>query len=126
MKWNKTQKGIALALLSIMVVVLVYGSAYLYLREAKTFSQNRQGAWVVYLYGESFVRQYALDEPARRLFAHAVKMGDRSFYAGFEGENGPGWFCVYREPGARIYRVFRLAELVENRVRFSGMNTAPG
>lgn len=105
-------------LLAITVILIVgYVTTYLSLRRTETFSL--QGEWVIYFYKKSFVRQYALDKQSRLKLKKAIERGDTSFYVGHEGDVGKDWFCVYRKPGTKIFRIFGLAESIENAIRFS-------
>lgn len=103
-------------ILSVIILSLVFLYAAAYLTARKTVLSDDDGMWVVYFYNKSYVRQYALDADARELFKLTMKTGTRSFFGGYEGDTGTDWFCVYIEPGSRYYRIFRLAEEIENLV----------
>jgi hypothetical protein len=103
--------------LGITVIIFIFlGSVYtgLFVSLRRAEILDLQGRWMLYFYNDAFVRQYAVDDQARLLFSNAVAAGDRSFFAGKEGATGKNWFCVYRKPGTMSYRIFRLAEEIEN------------
>ena len=97
-------------------IVVFLGAAYagLFVSLRRVEILDLQGRWMLYFYSNDYVRQYAVDDQARLLFSNAVAAGDRSFFAGKEGATGKDWFCVYRKPGTAYYRLFRLAEEIEN------------
>ena len=112
----KNKKTIIISVV-VVILLLAYITTYISLRRTETFSL--QGEWVIYFYKKSFVRQYALNKQSRLKLMKAIKRGDTSFYAGHEGDVGENWFCVYRKPGTKIYRIFALAENIENAIRFN-------
>ncbi len=97
-----------------LVFLLIYTGAYLSLRKVD-FIGGRDH-WAVYFYGDGYVRQYALNKTAILLLKKSVRKGDTSYLADHDGTTGDNWFCVYRKPGTQIYRIFRLAEAVENQI----------
>lgn len=103
------------------ILLIGYAATYVSLRRTEPFSL--QGEWVIYYYKKSFVRQYALDKQSLLKLKKAIKRGDTSFFVGHEGDVGEDWFCVYRKPGTKIFRIFGLAERIENAVRFNQENT---
>ncbi len=105
-------KGLIISASIFILLSGIYIGSYLSLREVKIF--DRQGYWIIYFYGDAFVRQYAVDDQAQQLFKKAVKSGDRSFFRGNEGATGQDWFCVYRKPDTKLYRLYRLIEEIEN------------
>ena len=117
-------KGLITSAFVFVLLAVIYVGSYLSLREVKTF--ERQGYWIIYLYGDSFVRQYAIDDQAKLLFKRAIDSGDKSFFAGKEGDTGQDWFCVYRKPDTRYYRLFRTIEEIENFIRTTSPNDESG
>ncbi len=111
------KKIIKISVLFIFILVIAYITSYLSLRRTETF--NQQGSWVIYFYDKSFVRQYALDERSKMSFKNAIERGDTSFFVGHEGDVGEDWFCVYRKSNTKFYRLFGLAEQIENLIKFS-------
>jgi len=109
-------KFLKISIVVVCIILLGYVSAYLSLRKIKSYDQ--QGSWVIYFYGKSFVRQYALDKESKMLLKGAIIRGDTSFFVGHEGDVGEDWFCVYRKPNTKYYRIFRLAENIENGIKF--------
>ena len=105
-----------ISIIVLCIILLAYVSAFLSLRRTEPFDQ--QGFWVIYYYGKSFVRQYALDNKSKLLLKKAISRGDTSFFVGYEGEVGDDWFCVYRKLNTKFYRIFRLAENIENAIKF--------
>lgn len=95
-------------------LIFIYAITYLTSRNAVLSADD--GIWAVYFYNKSYIRQYALDTSARELFRLTMKTGTRSYLGGYEGDTGTNWFCVYIKPGTAYYRIFRLAEEIENRV----------
>lgn len=108
------QKILKIIVSIIVLIIVVYAVSYLSLRKVKTL--DRQGNWVIYFYGDAYVRQYAIDKQAQVQFSRAVERGNKPYLVGHEGDEGKNWFCVYRKPNTKIYRIFRLAELIENNI----------
>lgn len=103
------------------ILILAYVATYISLRRTETFSL--QGEWVIYFYKKAFVRQYALDKRSGLKLMKAIESGDTSFFVGHEGDTGEDWFCVYRKPGTKLFRIFGLAERIENALRFNQEKT---
>ncbi len=99
----------------------MYTLTYLLSRKVSYFDDD--GVWTVYSYDKAYVRQYALDDGARNLFDATMQLGTKDFLGGYPGDTGEYWFCVYVKPGSGHYRVFRLAEAIENMVlRYQNTN----
>jgi hypothetical protein len=109
-------KFLKISTLVLCIILFGYISAFLSLRRTEPFDQ--QGSWVIYFYGKSFVRQYALDNKSKLSLKNAVIRGDTSFFVGHEGDVGEDWFCVYRKSNTKFYRIFGLAENIENAINF--------
>ena len=105
-------RPVKISLFILLVILIVYPVSYLSLRERETLKSG--GYWVIYFYQNTYVSQYAIDQRARRQFNYSVTNGDRSFLAGNDGAIGKNWFCVYRKPHSRIFRIYKLAEHIEN------------